>query len=73
MAKKSNQEKNKAINSELSVNFSYKLGKFRLILDENTGNLKIYVTANREHMQITPKSDNSVLIHACVDNFNNKS
>ena len=49
----------------LSAGNSYKLGKFQLILDEDTGNLKVYVHTNRDHMKITPKSDNSIVIHAC--------
>ena len=65
--KKYSKPDNTAIDyaSVLSAGNSYKLGKFQIILDEDTGNLKVYVHTNSDHMQITPKSDNSVVIHAC--------
>ena len=67
MAQKYSKPDNTAIDyaSVLSAGNSYKLGKFQIILDEDTGNLKVYVHTNSDHMQITPKSDNSVVIHAC--------
>ena len=67
MSKKLKNTTETAIGYEpvLSAGNSYKLGKFQMILDEDSGNLKVYVHTNSYHMQITPKSDNSVLIHAC--------
>lgn len=44
---------------------SYYLGKFQIILNEDTGDLRVLVHTNKDHLQITPKSGNSILIHAC--------
>lgn len=53
------------IKTELSEGYSYSVGKFNIILDENTEELKVFVHTNKEHMQIKPSSGNSVILMAC--------
>jgi hypothetical protein len=56
---------NELITNQTLVNSnSYTLGKFHLTLDENTGDLRVLVHTNRDNLLITPKSDNSILLHA---------
>ncbi len=49
----------------LSAGISYTIGKFLFLLDEETGDLKLSVHTNRDSLKITPKSDNSIILHAC--------
>lgn len=49
-------------NRILSADISYSLGKFRLILDEDTNELKILVQTNSENLLIKPSSSNSVIL-----------
>ena len=44
---------------------SYTIGKFQCLLNEETGDLRIIVLPNRLSLKITPKSDNSIILHAC--------
>ena len=52
-------------NRVLSAGISYTIGKFQCLLNEETGDLKIIVHTNSESLKITPKSDNSIVLHAC--------
>jgi hypothetical protein len=49
----------------LSAGISYTIGKFQCLLNEDTGDLRIIVHTNSESLKITPKSDNSIILHAC--------
>ena len=61
-----NTEKVNDDNHILSAGVYYKIGKFQCILNSETGDLKIIVHTNRESLKITPKSDNSIILHACI-------
>ena len=52
-------------NRILQGGVSYIIGKFQCVLDEETGDLKIIVHTNNDSLKITPKADNSIVIHAC--------
>ena len=52
-------------NTLLSAGYSYKLGKFQVILDEDTQELKVIVCTNKDRMMIKPNTDNSCTLVAC--------
>ena len=52
-------------NTLLLANYSYKIGKFQVILDEDTQELKVIVCTNKDRMMIKPNTDNSCTIVAC--------
>ena len=52
-------------NRVLSGDISYTIGKFQCLLNEETGDLRIIVHTNNESLKITPKSGNSIILHAC--------
>ncbi len=52
-------------NTVLSAGYSYKIGKFQIILDEDTEELKIIVHTNKDRMTIKPNTDNSCTLIAC--------
>jgi len=62
MAKK-NEIKN-STETLLETGISYTIGKFQVLLNETTGDLRVIVHTN-ESLKIQPKSDNSIVIHAC--------
>lgn len=49
----------------LSADNGYSLGKFKIILDGETGELKVIVETNKDHLQIKPSSGNAVILIAC--------
>jgi hypothetical protein len=51
-------------NTLLSAGYSYTLGKFRLILDEKTEELKVIVETNKENLLVKPSSSNAVILIA---------
>ena len=65
MTKVSESTENNNANTLLSAGYSYKLGKFQLILDEDTGELKVIVCTNKDRMIIKPNTDNSCTLVAC--------
>lgn len=48
----------------LSPEISYMIGKFNLLLSEETGDLKIIVHTNDEKIMVTPNFSNSILVSA---------
>ena len=58
-------ENGNCTNRVLSAGISYTIGKFQCLLNEETGDLRIIVHTNSESLKITPKSDNSIILHAC--------
>lgn len=42
----------------------YTLGKFNVILNEQTGDLKVTVHTVSESLQVQPKTDNCIIIQA---------
>jgi len=63
--KVSREQKGNDANRVLSAGISYTIGKFQCLLNEETGDLRIIVYTNSESLKITPKSDNSIILHAC--------
>jgi hypothetical protein len=53
------------VDTLLAADISYTIGKFLILLNESTGDLKIIVNTNRDSLKIQPKSDNSIVLHAC--------
>lgn len=51
-------------NNVLAAGYSWKLGDFQLLLDEDTGELKVIVHQNKYRMTIKPNSDNSCTVVA---------
>lgn len=49
----------------LAAGYSYKIGKFQVILDEDSGELKIIVNTNKDRLMIKPHTDNSCSLVAC--------
>ena len=47
---------------KLDAGISYSLGKFILILDEDTNDLKVMVSTNNENLLVKPSSSNSITI-----------
>ena len=54
-----------AVDTLLAAGISYTIGKFQVILNEETGDLRVIVHTNSDSMKIQPKSDNSIILHAC--------
>jgi len=52
-------------NNVLAAGYSFKLGDFQLVLDEDTGELKVIVHKNKLRLTIKPNSDNSCTLVAC--------
>ena len=52
-------------NNVLAAGYSWKLGDFQLLLDEDTGELKVIVHQTKYRMIIKPNSDNSCTLVAC--------
>ena len=51
-------------NHILSAGISYTIGKFQVLLNENTNELRIIVCMNNENLRIQPKSDNCVILQS---------
>ena len=54
-----------AVDTLLAAGISYTIGKFQVLLNEETGDLRVIVHTNSDSMKIQPKSDNSIILHAC--------
>ena len=54
-----------AVEPVLAAGISYTIGKFQLLLNESTGTLRVIVHTNSDSLKIQPKSDNSIVLHAC--------
>lgn len=54
-----------AVDTVLADGISYTIGKFQVLLNESTGDLRVIVHTNRDSLKIQPKSDNSIILHAC--------
>lgn len=52
-------------NTVLAAGISYTIGKFQVLLNESTGDLRVIVHTNSDSLKIQPKSDNSIILHAC--------
>lgn len=52
----------------LSAGMMYKLGDFSVMLDEDTNELKITTLHPSKHLQIRPKTDNSIVVKSCRQN-----
>ena len=48
----------------LSPEISYTIGKFMVLLDADTGELKIFVHTNSDKIMITPRCANSISVRA---------
>ena len=51
-------------NRILSAGISYTIGKFQVLLNEETGDLRILVHTNNDIMKIIPRSDNSIILQS---------
>ena len=51
-------------NHILSAGISYTIGKFQVLLNEETGDLRILVHTNTDIMKIIPKADNSIILQS---------
>ena len=51
-------------NRILSAGISYTIGKFQVLLNEETDELRIIVYMNNENIRILPKSDNSIILQS---------
>lgn len=60
-----NTVKPMAYDGLLSAGNSYTIGKFRILLNEETGDLKITVYTVVDSLKVQPKSDNCIILHAC--------
>lgn len=49
---------------KLNSETSYQIGKFRILLNQTTGNLTVQVIDNDMCLNIRPKTDNSIIIKA---------
>lgn len=54
-----------AVDTVLAAGISYTIGKFQVLLNEETGDLRVIVHTNSDRIKIQPKSDNSIILHAC--------
>ena len=52
-------------NRILLPSISYTIGKFQVLLNEETGDLRILVYTNTDIMKIIPKTDNSIILQSC--------
>lgn len=50
--------------NKLKAGYSYKIGGFQIILDEDTKELKVIVHENKNRMFIKPNTDNSCTLVA---------
>jgi len=57
---KENNENNRL----LMPGISYTIGKFQVLLNEETGDLRILVHTNNDIMKIIPRSDNSIILQS---------
>ena len=60
----SNNSKPMVYDALLAGNY-YTIGKFKLLLNEETGDLKINVHTVVDSLKVQPKSDNCIILHAC--------
>ena len=51
-------------NRLLMPGISYTIGKFQVLLNEETGDLRILVHTNNDIMKIIPRSDNSIILQS---------
>ena len=51
-------------NRILSAGISYTIGKFQVLLNDETGDLRILVYTNNDIMKIIPRSDNSIILQS---------
>ena len=51
-------------NRLLMPGISYTIGKFQVLLNEKTGELRILVHTNTDIMKIIPRSDNSIILQS---------
>ena len=51
-------------NRILLPSISYTIGKFQVLLNEETGDLRILVHTNTDIMKIIPKADNSIILQS---------
>jgi len=56
------------VRQELKADFMYVLGDFSVMLDEDTKALKITTLHPSKHLEIRPKTDNSIQIKSCRNN-----
>jgi len=54
-----------AYDALLSAGNSYTIGKFKILLNEETGDLKVTVHTVVDSLKVQPKSDNCIILHAC--------
>ena len=59
-------------NRLLIPGISYTIGKFQVLLNEETGDLRILVHTNTDIMKIIPRSENSIILQSCRDNKQKK-
>ena len=52
-------------NRLLLAGISYTIGKFQVLLNEETGELRILVHTNNDIMKIIPRSENSIILQSC--------
>ena len=52
-------------NRLLLAGISYTIGKFQVLLNEETGDLRILVHTNNDIMKIIPRSENSIILQSC--------
>ena len=50
--------------NNLLAGISYTIGKFQVLLNEETGELRILVHTNTDIMKIIPRSDNSIILQS---------
>jgi hypothetical protein len=67
MSEKNKQQNTGAMQYDtvLAAGYSYKIGQFTVMLDEDTNELKVIVHQNRNRLTIKPNSDNSCTLVAC--------
>lgn len=58
-------EAQKDISPMLAAGVMYKIGDFSVMLDEDTNQLKVTTLHPSKHLEIRPKTDNSVEIKSC--------
>ena len=63
MNETSNTHENVNANRVLSAGICYTIGKFLLILNEGTGDLKITAHTDEESLYISPCYANSIILH----------
>ena len=51
-------------NRLLLPGISYTIGKFQVLLNEETGDLRILVHTNNDIMKIIPRSENSIILQS---------